>query len=74
MRAYRNRAKKRGKDCVLPAEALKNETVVLFGPKVSAEQAVKLLRSLANQIKNRGLYTGETQLDQVAFERIITQL
>jgi hypothetical protein len=74
MRASRKRAKERGKNRVLRAEALKNETVVLFGPNVSAEQAVKLLRSLANQIKKRGLYTGETQLDQAVFERIITQL
>ena len=74
MRAYRKQAKKRRENRVLPAEALKSETVVLFGPKVNAEQAVKLLRSLANYIKSRGLYTGETQLDQAAFERIVTQL
>jgi hypothetical protein len=74
MRAYRKRAKKRGKDCVLRAEALKNETVVLFGPNVSAEQAIKLLRLLANQIGKRGLYTGETQLDRPAFERKIFQI
>jgi|ERR1700722_18330129 hypothetical protein len=74
MRAYRKRAKERGKDCVLRAEALKNETVVLFGPNVSAARAVKLLRSLANQIKKRGLYTGETQLGQAAFEREIIQI
>src|ERR1700733_2484193 len=57
MRAYRKQAKKRRENRVLPAEALKSETVVLFGPKVNAEQAVKLLRSLANYIKSRGLYT-----------------
>jgi hypothetical protein len=74
MRAYRKRAKERGKNCVLRAEALKNETVVLFGPNVSAEQAVKLLRSLANQIEKHGLYTGETQLHQAAFEREIIQI
>jgi hypothetical protein len=50
------------------------ETVVLFGANVSAEQAVKLLRSLANRIKKRGLYTGETQLNQAAFEREIIQI
>jgi hypothetical protein len=74
MRAYRKRAKERGKDCVLRAEALKNEAVVLFGPNVSAEKAIKLLRLLANQIGKRGLYTGETQLDRAAFERKIIQI
>jgi hypothetical protein len=42
-------------------EALKNETVVLFGPDVSAEQAVNLLRRLASQIGKGGLYTGQSK-------------
>jgi hypothetical protein len=44
MREYRKRAKKHGKDHVLRTEALRNEAVVLFGPNVSAEQAIRLLR------------------------------
>jgi hypothetical protein len=74
MRAYRKRAKKRGKKCVLRNEALKNETVVLFGPNVSAERAIQLLRKLANQIGKRGIYTGETQSGRTAFERKVIQI
>jgi hypothetical protein len=74
MRAHRERTKKLGKECVLRDEALKNEAVVLFGPNVSVERAIKLLRRLANQIGQRGLYTGETRSGKAAFERKVIQI
>jgi hypothetical protein len=74
MRAYRKRAKKRGRKLALRNEALKNEAVVLFGPSVSAERAIDLLRKLANQIGKRGLYTGETRFGQATFERKVMQI
>jgi hypothetical protein len=74
LRAYRKRAKKRGRKCVLPNEALKNEVVVLFGPDVSPEQAIKRLRLLANQIGQGGLYIGKNQFGQATFERKINQI
>ncbi len=74
MRAYRKRAKKRGDELTLRDEALKNEVVVLFGPKINAEQAMNLLRKLANQIGKRGLYTGQNKIGQSTFERKVNQL
>jgi hypothetical protein len=74
MRAYRNRAKARRRKCVLRNEALKNEVVVLFGPGVSPEQAIKRLRLLANQIGQGGLYIGKNQFGQATFERKINQI
>jgi hypothetical protein len=74
LRAYRKRAKKRGRKCVLRNEALKNEVVVLFGPDASPEQAIKRLRLLANQIVARGLYIGENQFGQATFERKVIQI
>ena len=74
MRAYRKRAKKRGTKSVLRDEALKNEAVVLFGPNINAEQAMNLLRRLANQIGKRGLYTGPNKLGQATFERKVMQI
>jgi hypothetical protein len=55
-------------------EAVKNETVVLFGPNVSAERAIDLLRKLANQISKRGLYTGHNKFGQATFERKVMQI
>jgi hypothetical protein len=73
-RAYRKRAKKRGRERELREEALRDEAVVLFGPDVSAKRAIQLLRRVANQIANRGLYTGEDKCGNSAFERKVVQL
>jgi hypothetical protein len=74
MRAYRKRARKNGKACVLREEALKDEAVVIFGPDVSAGDAISLLRRLASEIARRGLYTGENWSGQQKFEKKVTQL
>jgi hypothetical protein len=73
-RAYRKRAEKRGEKVRLRDEALKDEAVVLFGPDVNAEKAIKLLRKLANHIAGRGLFTGKNNLGQKTFERKVLQI
>ena len=74
MRAYRKRAKKRGENIALRDEALKDQVVVVFGPNISPEQAMNFLRKLANQIGQRGLYTGDNRHGQALFERKVTQI
>jgi hypothetical protein len=74
MRAYRQRAKERGKKYALRDEALEDQVVVVFGPSISPEQAMNLLRQLANKIGKRGLYTGDNQHGQATFERKVIQI
>jgi hypothetical protein len=74
MRAYRQRAKERGKKYALRDEALEDQVVVVFGPSISPEQAMNLLRQLANKIGRRGLYTGDNQHGQATFERKVIQI
>src|ERR1035437_8052405 len=74
MRAYRQRAKERGKKYALRDEALEDQVVVVFGPSISPEQAMNLLRQLANKIGRRGLYIGENQHGQALFERKVIQI
>ena len=74
MRAYRQRAKERGKKYALRDEALEDQVVVVFGPSISPEQAMNLLRQLANKIGRRGLYIGENQHGQALFERKVNQI
>ena len=72
MRSHRKRSKRQ--KCVSRADALKDEAVVIFGPNISGEQAVYLLRQLANQIGKRGLYTGEDDMRTPKFERKVVQI
>jgi hypothetical protein len=74
MRAYLQGAKTRGKECMRREEALRGEAVVIFGPDISAEEAISLLRRLANEIAKRGLYVGEIRSGQELFERKVTQI
>ena len=74
MRAHRQRAKERGKKYALRDEALEDQVVVVFGPSISPEQAINLLRQLANKIGRRGLYTGDNQHGQATFERKVIQI
>ena len=74
MRAYRQRAKERGKKYALRDEALEDQVVVVFGPSISPEQAMNLLRQLANKISKRGLYAGQNKLGQATFERKVNQI
>jgi hypothetical protein len=74
MRAYRERAKERGKDCLLREEALKDEAIVILGPDISAGDAISLLRRLASKIAMGGFYTGEDRSGQQKFEKKITQI
>ena len=73
-RAYRNAAKLRGKKRTLRPEALRDETVVIFGPKVSPTQAIDLLRKLADDISKRGLFAGYDHRYQKVFEKKTVQL
>ena len=74
MRAYRQRAKERGKNYALRDEALEDQVVVVFGSSIDPEQAMNLLRKLANQIGRRGLYTGDNRHGQALFERKVNQI
>jgi hypothetical protein len=73
-RAYRKAAKFWGRKRSLRDEALKNETVVVFGPDVTAVQAIALLRKLADEINKQGLFAGLDHLDRRVFEKKIIQI
>ena len=74
VRAYRERVRNGPEKCALRDESLKKEIAVVFGPDISAGRAIELLRRLANQIGQRGLYTGETRSGQAMFERKVDQI
>jgi hypothetical protein len=74
MRAYRKRAKERGKKFALRDEALEDQVVVVVGPSIGPEKAMYLLRQLANRIGTRGLYTGDNRHGQALFERKVNQI
>jgi hypothetical protein len=74
MQAYRQRAKERSEKYALRDEALEDQVVVVFGPSISPEQAMHLLRQVANKIGRRGLYTGDNRDGQALFERKVNQI
>jgi hypothetical protein len=70
-RAYRNAAKRRRKKVTSRPEALRDETIVVFGPDVAPLEAAKLLRKLAAEIEKRGIFAGFDHLHRKVFDRVV---
>ena len=71
VRAYRQgQARKGAKQQRLRHDQLHNELVVIFGPEMSAKEAIRELHSLVRKIEKEGLLTGRDHTDEYIMETI----
>jgi hypothetical protein len=70
LRARREACRKLGRPVdKLPADAFRDQVVVIFGPQVSRQAALRRLRRIMNNIKQDGLITGVNYEDSFVRER-----
>jgi hypothetical protein len=71
VRAFRESRRRAGtKLRPLAEHKIHDELVVIFGPEMSAKDAVRTLRHLIEKIEDKGLLTGRNEADDYVIEKV----